>query len=97
MASLWKLEPIRAGDPIPLPAAAFAPPSAWPGRQANFTQATLFDGRFLTRKAPSPPPEDEAPSAPPAAPALRQTTLEAALARATAAQRVATDSGVSVT
>jgi len=82
MGSAWRLEPIRAGDPIPLPAAIFAPPSEWPGRQGNFTQSTLFDGRFLSRKAPSPPPEDEAPSAPPAAPALRQTTLEAALARA---------------
>lgn len=97
MGSAWRLEPIRAGDPTPLPAAVFAPPSEWPGRQANFTQRTLFDGRFLTRKTPSPAPDDEAPPAPPTAPALRQTTLEAALARATPAQRAATDQRTSVT
>ena len=96
MGSAWRLEPIRQGDPIPLPAAIFAPPSEWPGRQANFTQRTLFD-QFLSRKASSPPPEDGAPAAPPAAPALRQTTLEAALARARPAQRAATDERSSVT
>lgn len=71
---------MRGGDPIPLPAALFAPPSAWPGRQPDLHQRTLFEGNFLTRRPTSPASANAAPR-PTAAPVLKQTTLSETLTR----------------
>ena len=81
MRTAWRLEPVRNGEPIPLPAALFAPPSAWPGRQRDLHQCTLFEGNFLTRRPTSPTSANATPR-PTAAPVLKQTTLSETLMRA---------------